>query len=104
LLFFLEMRVLVSSPDPAIGAQTLAYAEFRIFSVLTRYPDVCGARVVVRGAISRVRCSVTIEFASTPPLRARATGPSASGTIDRCAQRVVDVMRRRAQPESAAAT
>jgi hypothetical protein len=98
------MRVFVSSPDPAIGPQTLAYAEYRIFSVLTRYPDVCGARVILRGALSRVKCSVTIEFDSTPPLRARATGGNASGTIDRCAQRVIELMRRRAQPEIAATT
>ena len=98
------MRVFVSSPDPVIGPQTLAYAEYRLFSVLTRYADVCGARVVVRGDVARVRCSVTIEFDSTPPVRARATGLSASGTIDRCAERVIELMRRRARPQFVAAS
>ena len=99
------MRVHVSSPSPAISPQILAYAECRLFAVLARYAGVRGARVVLRDdAEGGVQCAVTIDFESTAPARARATGLHAAGTIDRAAERVVQLMRRRFQPDIAAAS
>ena len=99
------MRVYVSSPNPAISPQILAYAEYRLFAVLARYSGVRGAQVVLRQeAAGGVRCSVTIDFDSTASARARANGPNASDTIDRAVERVVQLMQRRVQPEIAAAS
>ena len=99
------MRVHVSSPSPAISPQILAYAEYRLFAVLARYAGVRGARVALRDdAEDGVQCAVTIDFESTTPARTRATGLHAAGTIDRAAERVVQLMRRRFQPEIAAAS
>ena len=97
------MRVYVSSPNAAIGPQILAYAEYRLFAALARYSGVRGARVVLRQeAAGGVRCSVTIDFDSLASVRASANGRSASDTIDRAAERVVQLMRQRGQPEIAA--
>ena len=99
------MRVHVSSPSASIRPQIRAYAECRIFAVLARYAGVRGARVVLRDdAEGGWRCSVTIDFDSTASVRARASGLHATGTIDRCAERVIELMRRRFQPDIAAAS
>jgi hypothetical protein len=99
------MRVYVSSPSPAFGAQILAYAEYRVFAVLARYAGVRSAHVVLLDEPgSGVRCSVTIDFDSAPSARARITGAHAAGTIDRAAERVVELMQRRCQPEVLAAS
>jgi antibiotic biosynthesis monooxygenase (ABM) superfamily enzyme len=105
LLFQAVMRVYVSSPDAAISPQMLAYAEYRLFAVLARYAGVRGARVVLRqDAAGAVRCSVTIDFDSVASARAGANGPNAATTIDRAAEHVVQLMRRRVQPEMAQAS
>jgi antibiotic biosynthesis monooxygenase (ABM) superfamily enzyme len=102
LLFQVVMRVYVSSPDAAISPQMLAYAEYRVFAVLARYDGVRGARVILRQAgDGAVRCTVMIDFDAAASARAGATGPNAAGTIDRAAERVVQLMRRRFQPEIA---
>ena len=76
-----------------------------MFAVLARYACVRGARVVLRDDVEGGwRCSVTIDFDSTASVRARAGGLHATGTIDRCAERVIELMRRRFQPEIAAAS
>jgi hypothetical protein len=99
------MRVYVSSPSQAFSPQVLAYAEYRLFAVLARYAGVRGAQVVLRDEPEGgVRCSVTIDFDSAAPARARVKGMHAAGTIDRAAGRVVELMRRRFQPEILAAS
>jgi hypothetical protein len=99
------MRVHVSSRSPSFSQQILTYAEYRLFAVLARYAGVSGAQVVLQDDADRgVQCSVTIDFDQTPPVRARVTGQHAAGTIDRAAERVVELMRRRFQPEIVAAT
>jgi len=98
------MRVHVSSPSSAISPQIMAYAEYRLFAVLSRYAGIHGARVVLRDDGDGVQCAVTIDFESMAPAWTRATGLHAAGTIDRAAERVVQLMRRRFQPEIAAAS
>jgi len=98
------MRVYVSSLSPAITSQILAYAEYRLFAVLARYADVRSAQVVLQEDAVGLRCSVQIDFDSTASARTQAKGPHAAGTIDRAAERVVLLMRRRFQPEIAAAS
>ena len=98
------MRVSVSSPSATISAQILAYAEYRLFAALARYAGIRGARVVLDEAEGGVRCSVTIDFDSTASVRARVRGLNAAATIDRAAERVVKIMRRRFQPEFLAAS
>ena len=96
------MRVHVSSPGAAINPQILAYAEYRLFGVLARYAAVRGTRVVLRcGADGGVRCSVTIDFDSTASARASVKGVHAVGAIDRAADRVAELMRRRFQSDIA---
>ena len=75
-----------------------------MFAVLARYAGVRGARVVLQEADGGVQCSITIDFDSAASARARVRGPHAAGTIDRAADRVVQLMRRRFQPEIAAAS
>ena len=98
------MRVSVSSPSATISPQILAYAEYRLFAALARYAGIRNARVVLDEAEGGVRCSVAIDFESASPARARVTGLHAAGTIDRAAERVVQLMRRRLQPDTAAAS
>ena len=98
------MRVFVSSPGAAIGPQILAYAEFRMFAALARYPAVQGARVELRqDAERKVRCSVTVDVNGSAPARAHASGPQASVTIDRAAEQVIRLMRQRFQPDTVGA-
>jgi hypothetical protein len=99
------MRVYVSSPSPAFSPQILAYAEYRLFAVLARYVGIRCARVVLQDeSEGGVRCSVTVDFDSAASARARVKGLHAAGTIDRAAERVGELMRRRFQPEILAAS
>ena len=99
------MRVHVSSPSPAFGRQILAYAEYRVFAALARYAGIRGAQVVLDDEPDgRMRCSVTIDFDSAEPARARVTGLHAAGTIDKAADRVVELLRRRFHDEIIAAS
>jgi hypothetical protein len=98
------MRVYVSSPSAAFGPQILAYAEYRLFAVLARYTGVRSARVVLDDPEEGVRCSVTIDFEATPCARARVNSHNAAGAIDGAAERVAELMRRRSQPDVAAAS
>jgi hypothetical protein len=88
------MRVYVSSPDAAINPQLLAYAEYRIFAALARYPEVREARVVVQRSElgGAVQCSVAIDDADVSK-RAIAKGVQAAAAIDRAAERVKHLMR-----------
>ena len=98
------MRVFVSSDGAAIGPQILAYAEFRMFAVLARYPAVQRAQVAFRqDAERKVRCTVLIDLEDGPPAKAHASGPHAGVTIDRAAEQVVRLMRRRFQPDTVGA-
>ena len=99
------MRVYVSSPSPAFSPQVLAYAEYRVFGALARYTGVRGARVVLQPqAGGGARCSIAIDFESTPTVRASVTGRHAAGTIDRAAKRLSELMRERFHPEVATAS
>ena len=94
------MRVHVSSESASISPQILAYAEYRLFAVLARYVGVRDARVVLRDeAEGGVGCSVTIDFETTASTRTSAKGVHPAATIDRAAERVLQLMRRRFQPE-----
>jgi ribosome-associated translation inhibitor RaiA len=95
------MRVYVSSSSAAIKPQILAYAEYRIFSVLARYSHVREAQVVLNSEEpgGAVRCSVTIGDAAGST-RASAKGMQAAAAIDRAAERVSDLMRATADRDS----
>ena len=96
------MRIFVTSLGAAVNPQILAYAEYRLFAVLARYAMVRGTRVVLRcGADGGVRCSVTIDFDSTASARASVKGLHAVGAVDRAADRIAELMRRRFQDEIA---
>ncbi len=91
------MRVFVSSPSDTIAPPVLAYAELRIFAALAPYPEVEGARVVLHQDedAGAMRCSVNVDFVSAGSATTRASGPHAAATIDRAAERVGRMMRRR---------
>jgi ribosome-associated translation inhibitor RaiA len=91
------MRVYVSSLNPALNPQILAYAEYRIFAALAQYSGVREAQVVLHRdeTAGAEQCSVTIEDAAGST-RASAKGVQAAAAIDRAAERVRQLMRARA--------
>lgn len=98
------MRIFVSSAGASLEPQIRAYAEFRIFSALARYDGVSNARVTLSDeAGGGMRCAVTVDLDTSASIRALARGAHAAGTIDRAAERVAHLMRRRSQPEITAA-
>lgn len=92
------MRIDVLTPGGGFGAQTRAYAEFRVFSALARFSDVVDdARVsLVRPASAPdfVVCRVQITVNGREPARVAARARNPSDAIDRAASRLGDVMRR----------
>ncbi len=95
------MRVYVSSSGADISPQIRAYAEYRVFAAVARYPDVLEARVALQpSGEDGVECTVIVED-SAGATRATQRGAQVASTIDRAAQRIAELMRRRFQPEIA---
>jgi ribosome-associated translation inhibitor RaiA len=96
------MRIDVIGADDSTTPQARAYAEYRIFAKLARHTRVIRrVRVVLahakrNGSAGCVTCVVDLVLEPSGSARARARGPHAYGAIDRAAERIGDLMARRA--------
>ena len=91
----LEMkRIHVLANAHAISAQARSYAEYRVFSALTRHAiKFRRARVLLRtgeepGARERVSCAISVAFDPSGSARVRVTGPHAYAAINRAVDRL----------------
>jgi hypothetical protein len=97
------MRIEVIDNGGLITAQARAYAEYRLFATLARHARVIRSVHVILGPVERknaaagVTCVVDVLLEPSGSLRARANGPQSHGAIDRAAERIGDVISRRAQ-------
>jgi len=90
-----SVRIEVLGGD-AISSQARAYAEYRVFSALTRITEsqqIRRARVVLRpvdgpGSCDRVSCTVTVALDGLGPLRVRTIGAHAYAAINRAVDRI----------------
>jgi hypothetical protein len=96
------MHIEVLNTDESTTAQARAYAEYRVFSTLARHARVIrSVRVILgrgeqNGVASRVTCAVDLVLEPAGSARARAQGPHTHSAIDRAAERIGDLMNRRA--------
>ncbi|PYR89359.1 MAG: hypothetical protein DMF84_24355 [Acidobacteria bacterium] len=97
----MAMRIEVIDTDDSTTPQARAYAEYRLFATLARHTRLIrSVRVVLahaerNGSADCVTCAVNLMLESGSA-RARARGPHAHGAIDRAAERIGDLMARRA--------
>ena len=95
LRFVLRMqRIHIIADHKAIGSQACTYAEYRLFSALTRHPlKFRRARVLLRlskdcGAFARVTCAVSVALDPSGSVRVRVTGPHVYAAINRAIERL----------------
>lgn len=90
-------RIHVVSDDNTISSQARTYAEYRVFSALTRHNlTFRRARVQLRpsedGTCDKVTCAVTVVLEPSGSVRVRVTGPHVYAAINRAAERLGDVL------------
>jgi hypothetical protein len=91
-------RIYVVADDKAISSQARTYAEYRVFSALTRHAlKFRRARVLLRpskdfGACDRVICAVSVALEPSGTARVRVTGPHVYAAINRAVERLGDVV------------
>jgi ribosome-associated translation inhibitor RaiA len=96
------MHIEVIGEDESSNAQARSYAEYRVFAALARHAQrVRRARVVLRwvardGTNDTVVCVVTVTLKPSGFVRTRAQGQHAYAAINRAAERIGELMRRRA--------
>jgi ribosome-associated translation inhibitor RaiA len=87
-------RIHVVADDTAISSQARTYAEYRVFSALTRHAaKFRRARILLRPSrdrftCDRVTCAVSVALAPSGSVRVRVTGPHAYGAINRAVERL----------------
>jgi ribosome-associated translation inhibitor RaiA len=92
-------RIRVLADANAISPQARTYAEYRVFSALTRDAiDFRHARVWLRtrarsGTHDKVSCAVTVALAPSGAIRVSATGSRAYAAIDRAVERLGSARR-----------
>ena len=95
------MRIDVVGKDASITGDVRAYAEFRLFAILTRYAELVRCvRVVLRRARrdragDQMVCSVTVTLEPSGYARSRVSKPLVYPAIDGAAERIGDLMDRR---------
>jgi ribosome-associated translation inhibitor RaiA len=102
-------RILVIGNE-FISRQARTYAEYRVFSVLTRHTqDFRRARVLLRGkdradTCHKVTCAVTVALEPSGSLRVRVSGPHTYAAINRAVERLDEMLGRDvdADPETSA--
>jgi hypothetical protein len=91
-------RIYVVGDDNAISSQARTYAEYRVFSTLTRHTlKFRRARVLIRPGEDRdlcdkVICAVTVGLEPSGCVRVRVTGPHVYAAINRAVERLGDVL------------
>jgi hypothetical protein len=84
--------------DDNVSSQARTYAEYRVFSALTRQAlKFRRARVLLRlsdnhGACDRVTCAVSVALEPSGSVRVRMTGPHVYAAINRAVERLGDVL------------
>jgi hypothetical protein len=92
-------RILVVG-DEFISRQARIYAEYRVFSALTRrIPSFRRARVLLRGrdggnACDKVTCAITVARETSGSVRVRVRAPHAYAAIDRAVDRLGEMLGR----------
>jgi ribosome-associated translation inhibitor RaiA len=87
-------RIHVISHNNAISSQARTYAEYRVFSALTRHAlKFRRARVLLRpseerGTCEKVSCAVSIALEPSGMVRVRVTGPHVYAAINRAVDRL----------------
>ena len=80
--------------DSAISSQARTYAEYRVFSALTRHAfRFRRARVLLRpsddrGTCDRVTCALSVALEPSGSVRVRVTGPHVYAAINRAVERL----------------
>jgi hypothetical protein len=91
-------RIHVVADDNAISSQARTYAEYRVFSALTRHAlKFRRARVLLRPSddrdmCARVTCAVSVVLEPSGSVRVRVTGPHVYAAINRAVGRLGDVL------------
>jgi hypothetical protein len=86
-------RIQVFSDDN-VSSQARTYAEYRVFSALTRQAlKFRRARILLRssdehGACDRVTCALSVALGPSGSVRVRVTGPHVYATINRAVERL----------------
>jgi ribosome-associated translation inhibitor RaiA len=91
------MRISVTDIGGAVGRQTRAYAEYRIFSSVARFSDVvdeAGISLTARRPGGAARCVVSLTVDDGGCLRISTRGHHIYDAIDRAAERVGEELRR----------
>jgi len=87
-------RIHVVANDNAISSQARTYAEYRVFSALTRHAlKFRRARVLLRpredrGGCDTVTCAVTVALDPSGSVRVRVTAPHVYAAINRAVERL----------------
>jgi ribosome-associated translation inhibitor RaiA len=91
-------RIHVVADDNAISSQARTYAEYRVFSALTRHAlKFRSARVLLRptedrGTCDRVTCAVSVALEPSGSVRVRVTGPHVYAAINRAVERLSNAL------------
>jgi len=91
-------RIYVVADDNAISSQARTYAEYRVFSALTRHAlKFRSARVLLRpsedrGTCNKVTCAVSVALEPSGSVRVRVTGPHVYAAINRAVERLSTVL------------
>jgi hypothetical protein len=91
-------RIHVVADDKTISSQARTYAEYRVFSALTRHAlKYRRARVLLRpskdlGTCEGVICAVSVALEPSGTARVRVTGPHVYAAINRAVERLSDVV------------
>ena len=87
-------RILIVGDDKLVSAQARTYAEYRVFSALSRQTrKFRRVRVVLRqtddrGTCETVACAVSVALEPTGSVRIRVTAPHVYAAINRAVQRL----------------
>ena len=96
-------RILIVGDDKLVSAQARTYAEYRVFSALSRHTrKVRRVRVVLRqgddpGTCETVACAVTVALEPTGSVRIRVTAPHVYAAINRAVERLGDALGARVE-------
>ena len=97
-LYWGMKRIHVVGDDNAISSQARTYAEYRVFSALTRHAlKFRRARILLRPSedhdtCDRVICAVSVALEPSGSARVRVTGPHVYAAINRAVERLGDVL------------
>jgi len=93
-------RILVTGDDRFINQQARTYAEYRLFSALTRHGlDFRRARIALRQrddprTCDKVACAVTVALEPSGFVRIRVVGPHIYAAINRAVERLAKRLAR----------